>query len=355
MPIYSFDLASKRIGTREGNGVVSEVEPPPDALDLFVSVSSSGVLGDGQHIMTSPDGVTWTIRNSITTYDGAYRDVTWAPEIGVLAAVGLNNDLFSSTPGLTAQIITSTDALTWTRRNAPATSNWWSCVEWSADLGRFVSLSIGTDTFGSGTSERVMYSSDGTTWTAAEAPAISWRDLAWSPSLGLFVAVANSLTDRAMSSPDGITWTQRTPSADNNWAAVCWSPTVARFVAVASSGTDRVMYSDNGTTWTAASAAEANGWIDVIWCSGLDLFVACATSGTSRIMTSPDGITWTGRTASVANAWSALAFNGTTIVCVAQSGTSDRVMTSTDGINWTTRTSAADKSWVGLCWAGNIA
>jgi hypothetical protein len=327
--------------------------PPPTLPELFIAVSASGVLGDGQHVMTSPDGVTWTIRSSITTYDGAYRDVTLAPELGLVVAVGLNNDLYSGTPGLLAQVITSPDGLTWSRQDASDTSNWWSCVEWAPELGLFCALSVGTDGGGSGTTHRVMTSPDGLAWTNREAAqAIAWRDLAWSPSLGLFAAVANAGTNRVMTSPDGINWTTRTPAADNNWLAICWSPELDLFVAVSDSGTNRVMTSPDGINWTSRTP-EANAWLDVIWCDTLSLFVAVAATGTNRVMTSPDGTTWTPRTAAAANVWSALAFDGTTIVAVSQSGSGNRVMTSTDGASWSTQTSAADKSWVGLVWAGS--
>jgi PKD repeat protein len=339
-------------GSDNSSTEVEVTEPAPD-IDTFVAVSSNGVLGDGQHAMTSPEGTTWTIRNTITTYDGAYRDIAYSPSLGRFVAVGLNNDLYMSTPGLLAQVITSDDGgITWIRREFVRTTYWLSAVEWSSALNLFVALSIGTEAGGSGDADRAFTSPDGITWTTrTAAQAVTWRDLAWAPSINLFAAIADTGTDRVMTSPDGITWTTRTPSADNEWNAICWSSALSLFVAVSDNGTDRVMTSPDGITWTARSAAAASTWLDVIWCAELNLFVAIAATGTTQIMTSPDGVTWTARTKPNANVWSALAFDGTTIVCVAQSGTGDRVMTSTDGITWTAGVSAADKSWVAVAYS----
>lgn len=331
--------------------------PAPPAPDLFVAVSSTGVLGDGQHVMTSPAGDAWTLRDSIETYDGPYRDVCFAPALGLVCAVALGNDVYNSQPGLATQIMTSPDGLTWTRRVAADGENYWSCVEWSPELELFCSLSPGINAGvdGGGTAIRIQSSADGVTWTGHEAPGLAqWRDLCWAAELGLFVAVAsNSTGNRVMTSPDGETWTMRVAAEANAWQAVCWSPELGLLVAVSPTGASRVMTSPDGITWTARSAAAANGWLDVIWCAELGLFVAVAVDGVDRVMTSPDGVNWTSRAAAAANAWSALAFDGTTIVAVAQSGAGDRVMTSTDGINWTSRTSAADKGWVAVCWAGS--
>jgi len=48
-----------------------------------------------------------------------------------------------------------------------------------------------------------------------------------------------------MTSPDGITWTSRSASEASSWYSVAWSPELGLFVAVASSGTNRVMTSES--------------------------------------------------------------------------------------------------------------
>jgi len=61
---------------------------------------------------------------------------------------------------------------------------------------------------------------------------------------GLFVAVSSSGTsDRVMTSPDGITWTSRASATDNDWHSVTYGNGL--FAAVSWTGNDnRVMTSD---------------------------------------------------------------------------------------------------------------
>lgn len=344
-------------GTLAGSSELAAVSPVA-AFPGFVALSSTGVLGDGQHVMRSDDGTTWEIENSITTYDGPYRDVVYSPSLNRVCAVALGNDLHMSTPGLSAQVITSDNyGVTWTKRIAADTTNYWSCVEWASGLNKFVALSpgINSGTDGGGTTTRIMTSPDGITWTGRTAPALAqWRDLAWADEIDLLVAVASDGSgNRVMFSSDAVSW-EMWPASDNAsaWQAITWSPEVSRFCAVASSGTNRVMTSNDGFTWGSRTPPITASWTDVCWCGGsLQIYVAVSAEG--DVMTSPDGINWDLRTAATANVWSAIAFDGTTITVVAQSGTGNRVMTSTDGITWTSRTSAADKGWVAVCWAGS--
>lgn len=334
--------------------------PPPPASGVFVAVSATGVMGDGQEVMTSPDGVTWTLQHTIETYDGAYRDVCYAPELGLLCAVGLNNSVYNNQFGLAAQFITSSDdGVTWTKQMSVEGGNYWSCVEWSPDLGMFVALSPGINSGpdGGGFNLRVAWTSDGVIWSGmSPAERAQWRDICWSPELGIFCAVANSsgTSNQVMTAAEPAAWSFWPAAEPNAWFAVCWSAERGIFVAVAASGVNRVMTSPDGVNWTPRAAAAQSSWLDVCWCASLGLFVAVAADGAVQVMTSPDGINWTARNAASADVWSALAFNGETIVAVAQAGGSgNRVMTSTDGINWTSRASAADKGWVGVCWAGS--
>ena len=195
--------------------------------------------------------------------------------------------------------------------------------------------------------------------TRSSAADNTWRGLAWSPELSLFVSVSNSGTgNRVMTSSDGITWTSRT-SPDNDWFSVAWSPQLGLFAAVALNGSgNRVMTSPDGINWTSRVSAADNGWVSITWAAGLGLFVAVSNNGTgNRVMTSPDGITWTARTSAADNSWNSVVWSPelSLFVAVADSGTGNRVMTSPDGITWTIRTSAADNYWVSVCWSPELA
>jgi len=236
---------------------------------------------------------------------------------------------------------------------ASTEDNDWHALAWSQELGRCVALArTGTN--------RVMWSDDGITWTAASASgARDWRDVVWADTLRLFVAVAfgGGTSGQVMTSPDGITWTARTSSQDNNWGAITWANAITLLVAVAESGTNRVMTSPDGITWTNRTAAAANTWRDVDWSQELGQFAAVSSDGSAnRIMTSPDGITWTSRsTSGNDNFWSGVtwgAYAGVWVT-VAQSGTS-RVLSSPDGITWTARTAAAAQQWYKVTWAPEV-
>jgi hypothetical protein len=139
----------------------------------------------------------------------------------------------------------------------------------------------------------------------------------------VFVAVASSGTNRVMTSTNGTTWTNRSASQANIWNSVTYGNGL--FVAVASSGTNRVMTSPNGTTWTNRTATEANSWNSITYGNGL--FVAVASTGTNRMMTSTNGTNWTAKSID-ANSWSSVIYGNVSFVAVAGTGTNS-VITST--------------------------
>jgi len=127
----------------------------------------------------------------------------------------------------------------WTVRTSAADNNWRE-VAWAPELGLFAAVS------NSGTGNRVMTSPDGITWTIRTSAADNnWYSVAWAAELGLFAAVAYSgAGNRVMTSPDGITWTIRTSAADNQWLSVAWAAELGLFAAVSITGTgNRVMTS----------------------------------------------------------------------------------------------------------------
>ena len=91
--------------------------------------------------------------------------------------------------------MTSPDGITWTIRTSAADNNWHS-VCWSPEKGLFVAVAY------TGTGNRVMTSPDGINWTIRSSAADNqWLSVCWSPQLGLFCAVANTGTgNRVMTS-----------------------------------------------------------------------------------------------------------------------------------------------------------
>jgi hypothetical protein len=64
--------------------------------------------------MTSPDGITWTTRNSAA--DNQWNSVTYGN--GLFVAV--------SSSGTGDRVMTSSDGITWTTRNSAADITWYS-------------------------------------------------------------------------------------------------------------------------------------------------------------------------------------------------------------------------------------
>ena len=254
----------------------------------FVAVASSGT---GDRVMTSDNGILWTIRTSAA--DSGWQTVVWAAQLGLFVTV--------ANAGAGNRVMTSPDGITWTGR-AESVANNWQSVAWSPQLGLFAAVAS------TGTGNRVMTSPDGITWTTRATPADNgWISVAWAPELGLFCAVAFSgAGNRVMTSPDGINWTVRISAADNSWASVAWSPQLGLFAAVASTGTgNRVMTSPDGINWTMRTSAADNNWNEVEWSAELGLFIAVAglPGAGNRVMTSPDGIAWSIRTSAADNNW----------------------------------------------------
>jgi hypothetical protein len=334
-------------------------------LGLFVAVASTGT----NRIMTSPDGAVWTSR----TATGALSAVCWSSDLGLFVAVGYQVSMTSTdgitwTPHTTLALVagtyavcwsttlslfstgnaTSADGVTWVDRSAMLN---YTALAYSPALTRFVAV---------GDNARIMTSDDyGVTWIVRNAPDISignYSSVAWAPSLNLFVAVYNgAFANSVDTSPDGITWTNRS-AQQGGWQSVCWSTTLSKFVAVGSAGsgsTNRVMTSTDGITWTSV-AASSNGrfWKSVVWAAGLTKYVAVASDASSltgAVMYSADGSAWTAADASENNSWQSIAFDGTNLVAVANTGT-NRVMTSTNATAWTNRSAAEANPWANVIW-----
>lgn len=258
-------------------------------LNIFCAVSSDG--GGNSQIMTSPDGINWTMQ-TLAFDKMPYNSICWSPELEIFCVVGYSAGGYSSA-------LTSSNGESWAVH--PSTDSDWVSVCWAAQLSLFVAVS--------GYAPYVMTSPDGITWTDADAPVEqSWSSICWGAfgtgnpmSPGRFVAVATG-TDVVMSSDDGVTWTPRTATSSKNWRSVCYSPSLNLYVALASAH-DKVMSSADGVNWYARNIAYSD-WRTVCWSAAMGVFYALSFDATV-MATSPDGITWTPRTK----------FFGATVVC----------------------------------------
>jgi hypothetical protein len=136
------------------------------------------------------------------------------------------------------------------------------------------------------TSDIVSASSLAGTWTS-RATFSGW-DVVYSSSLGTAVAVGNSGV--ISSSTNGTSWTSRTSNTSQNLRGVAWSSTLGLFVAAggSSAGSGTIVSSPDGTNWTVRVSTAAQIFVRVRWLNGA--FYAVGDAG--QVYVSTNGTSW---------------------------------------------------------------
>lgn len=293
----------------------------------FVAVGYYGA------VLTSPNAVTWTKRDIglLETMQG----VVYANNQFVMVGTSIRR---------------STDGVTWQATSAPDGQSNLSSVAYGN--GRYVTFG---NSYNNGSTAQLLVSTDGVTFNRTDFPAYpAPSDVAFGQ--GLFASVG--YYGHILTSPDGTAWTFR--KLGSSYKAITYGKN--RFVAV---GTGLPIVSTNGLTWTPASTQPPSGLIDIAYGNGL--FVAVGSNGaictspdgsiwTSRVSNttntlsgiaygngyfvavgsgggnvrrSVDGITWTGSgSTSGANTGSITFGNGQFVIAGNTS-----ILTTTDGLN----------------------
>ncbi len=286
--------------------------------NTFVAVGCPGP------ILTSPDGVTWTIRPTAT--DHCLSGVTYGNNMFV--AVGRDN-----AEGYDV-ILTSHDGIKWTRR---PTGNRHILNGITYGNGTFVAVGEENNGLGHVGPGVIMTSPDGVTWTIrSDGVAHGLRGVTFGN--GAFVAVG--LFYSIFTSHDGVIWTSRSSglSGSSEFHDIAYGN--ATFVAISDSA---IMTSADGIIWTKSPGTNLVTLRGVTY--GNNGFVAVGdqiTAAARRVimtMTSTDGVTWTSQTLGDADAvglyisLSAITYGNGIFVAVGP-GT---ILTSPDGISWNNR------------------
>lgn len=316
---------------------------PPAHTPLFLIAMDDGTSA-GLIAMTSPDGITWTVRTV------PLADTGWTCAVNDSGSTYvLGTEQNTSVPD---EVASSSDAITWTAHSTPADNMEVFKIIWGG--GQFVAL-----TNASGAT--VMTSPDGVTWTghSVPTPGAGWLDLAYSPSLGLYVAISSrSSTQPAkiMTSTDAVTWTDLTTGTDvpvsmNNSTCIAWGAGIFVVLGGLDGSGQNLVTSTDGITWTQQTDPNLFGWLGVTFGGGKFVAVGHTAFG-DQTMNSADGITWTSAAAAANKTWVAVAYSSTLSLYVAvasQAAATDNVMTSPDATTWTSATTPSAAFLHGVC------
>lgn len=283
-----------------------------DIYSMTVAVQFVAVAGNpSTAAQSTPDAITWTARTLPSSSN--WQSVAYGA--GLAVAV-------SSTSGTTAA--STPDAITWTARTLPATASWQAIAYGGGSIEKFVAVAGGGTTVNG-------YSADGVVWTSGGALPASgdWRSIAYGG--GRFVTISYNSTDSAYSTT-GTSWTAGGAlPAVRNWQAITYGG--GKFVAIAA-GTDKGAYSTDGTSWTEMTLPSSSDWRSITY--GLGKFVAVSSTSGTIAASSTDGITWNSRTLPTTALWNGVAFGDNKFVAVSTGSTA--AASSPDGIVWTART-----------------
>lgn len=307
------------------------------------------VLWDGSKFVA----IGYTTATTLGAYATSTNGATWTG--GTIAQSGGNHEYtclaYNGTNqyvaliggnGGTNDIATSTDGTTWsTTANALPANSFWKQVIW--DGSKYVAIRAD--------SANIATSSNGTTWTGSavsggSSDATSIAVGAIGATTYYIIVSGGTGTSQAVShSTNGAsTWT----TANSMPSAALWSSVAygnQRFVAVAgntATTTTTAAFSTNGTSWTSATMPGAAArWIKVIWTG--TAFLAFAYNS-NRTAYSTNGATWVEGPAQPSTAnWFTAASTGTTSYTVATLATATTTTASSMefaiGVNWLTTSS----------------
>jgi hypothetical protein len=351
-------------------------------LGLFAACTQQGLQW---RIVTSPDGVNWTIRNSVaiiltnvsqvnlTNCNNSVDNIITCASTSNLA-VGANlstGGVTTSSPSVT-QIIDISSFVTSTLisglSNSTLNSNLFTCTDTS---GLVIGMPISCFPGGSGTlSGRTLISIPSSTqfilttnrgWSGNTGYADrTYQGVIWCSDLsgvGMFIVTSESAPNgfQILTSTDGINWTRRaTPSGFNLLGVGCaYSPLLKRVVVCGANV--GFIYSDDGINWSGVNVSPYNSFYTIAWSQELRLFVCIPTSGPTTVITSPDGINWTPRNATYIGGQVGLTWSPDLgIFCAIGNLGPRNVLISSDGINWDNSYSAPFLGYRNLTWSPQL-
>jgi hypothetical protein len=213
-------------------------------------------------------------------------------------------------------------------------------------------------------------------WNSVTPPPSQWGPMAWSPTLGILVVLAQlggELGGDLMTSTDGETWTSRFVD-DNRWkTALIWSEQASKFIYYSMPTLPggsmfmgihvpyNTMWSDDGITWHEQVGAPDVNWAAVVPVpsEGITVGIGVHEGKTKSGLSTDGGLTWTLTelplisTPQVVNLSMAWSPEQSQFVAVFHSTDGAGAITSPDGINWTKRHTPVG-FWHSISWNPGI-
>jgi len=289
------------------------------ANNLFVAI------GDGGKIISSPDGITWTVRDSDGCTDVLY-DIIYDNNIFLISGTNV--------------ILTSSDGITWKKTIRTSETNFYIISDRQGPVygnGVFV-------TYGSGLT---IASYLGDKWIYGMSVDVPYQRWVTNGTIKIFLTLNRFMM---ISFDDGKTWEVPNYYFGESLRDIIYDN--GQFVMVADASS--IWTSPDGITWTLHIAPVVDDYWYIGYGNGL--YVALGDNN-DTLITSPDGVTWTDRTANItvitdieiiAGWMMGVTYgNGKWMIVKIENDSTNtyylHLITSTDGITWTERRVATEK------------
>lgn len=270
----------------------------PTRLSLYsVTAGARGyvAVGDAGVTLFSVDGLNWRNPAAVTTYtlgSACYGNGTYLASSGPIGG------------GSGSQVVSSPDGMTWTMNKVPGISP--RCAGWSPIQQFIGGISGYAADNGLGTSP------DGLNWTTVTSTGNNGFGI--TRGTGNYLAYQNGTS--VYTSPFGNQWTAHTITGATSLYQAAWSPSLGMYAAIANSP-PTLSSSHDGVSWTTRRDNQGLPFLEAIARNDLlGLFIAGGRNG--GLVASSDGINWSilPGTGSIKS----LASNGTNFVGVGEKG-----------------------------------
>lgn len=291
--------------------------PNPPGNDWNGGMRACGAIGGAIIVLAGGTQGSWSTGNG-SSWSGpsdipashdlaSFNAMVFGSEAGLMVAVGSGNGADN--------IVTSPNGSSWGGVTAPIIGSWDEIIVATRSTQNLLQELVMVED-STGPNEAVQSVDGGSNWSVNDTTSgDGFEDVAYSPTLGLFAAVAPF--GDVFTSPDGITWTLRTRANASPWVTLTWSADLGLFIKGASdSGVIMIGTSSDGLVWTTRTTPSSSIIHDVVAATSGGNAIAVgrngATAPTGNVLHSTDGTTWAAPSgAHASNTCAACAYDST--------------------------------------------